>query len=165
MSQRVSQIYKSADLQRYEHGLIDLYLQMSAGAPSLLGSMIGYPVAMGCATNAGALTQTAIDTFLGSTNEVIAGTAFGATAMGTDSLGFVINCGGQIASAQIMEAWLWVATEIADAVFVSSSALTDALTTAFAVTTAGNLYGRVVLAGLDAATTTPVHIKIAYQTK
>lgn len=44
-----------------------------------------------------ALTQANIDLLLGSTNEVLADTAFGTTAFEDDDcIGLVINCGGQV---------------------------------------------------------------------
>lgn len=150
MSSTPSQL-KSADLQNNQYEELEFIVKLDSGAPSLSPASNGSPIIMGTATNTAPLTQAAIDAFLGSSSEVVAATAFGATAMGTDSLGFVINLQGQAKEAVSLEAFLYDATVIGKGVVASTSALTDALSTALAKTSLGNLYGRVVASGLDAS--------------
>lgn len=152
-------------LQTYQPEQLDIWLNVATGVPSLPAVAAGYPVIFGTATNTGNLTQAAIDAFLGSTSEIVAATAFGSTAMGTDSLGFVINLGGQAAGLLAMEATLYIAeAEITEGVTGVTTALTDALTTAVSITTAGNIYGRAVLTGFDAGSS-PVHLRILWYPK
>jgi hypothetical protein len=156
---------KNPGLQKKQPFQLDIAWSVATGVPSLPTNALGYPVIFGVATNTGSLTQTAIDTFLGSTNEVVAATAFGGTAMGTDSLGFVVNMNGQCQAGLFMTACLYDNTDPVHAgAVVSSSALTDALTTAWAVTSSGNLYGRVVLTGLDAGSS-PVLVRLLWYPK
>lgn len=143
---------KNDTLERYHPQVMTIPITITSGAPTLNANIAGFPIIMGTATNTAPLTQAAIDAFLGSSSEVVAATAFGSTAMGTDSMGFVINMNGQCAAGLTMRAGLWVSSEVEDCVAASSSALTDALSTAWTVTSAGNIYGRTVLTGLDAAT-------------
>jgi len=147
----VSTQLKGADLQNNQFEVLDFVVKLAAGVPSLSPAGNASPIIMGTATNSGNLTQAAIDAFLGSSSEVVAATAFGATAMGTDSLGFVVNLQGQARTAVSVEAFLYDATVIGVGAVASTSALTDALSTAVAKTSLGNVYGRVVATGLDAS--------------
>lgn len=155
---------KNPALQSYQPEQLDIWLTVASGVPSLPAALRGFPIIFGTATNTAPLTQTAIDAFLGSTNEVVAATAFGSTAMGTDSLGFVINMGGQAASLIAMEATLWLTSEVQDGVTGTTTALTDALSTAVCITSAGNIYGRAVLTGFDAGSS-PVRLRILWLPK
>ena len=157
----------SAALQQKEPYFLDVMLSLATGVPSLPTAVAGYPIIFGVATNAGNLTQAAIDAFLGIAGDVTAATSFGATAMGTDSLGFVINMMGQAVSAISIQACLYDATAVPVGALgqgAVTTALTDALTTKVAVTAGGNLYGRVVATGLDASSL-PLSIKIGYYLK
>lgn len=111
------------------------------------------------------LGQTTIDNLLGSVNEVIAATAFGATALGTDAFGFVINMNGQIKSV----AGASIVSNVgASGALVSASCLgqTTALPNTLPAlarvqkTSLGNLAGQFVLAGLDTATSGIVFLEV-----
>lgn len=104
-----------------------------------------------------ALGQTTIDNLLGSTNEVVAATAFGSTAMGTDAFGFVIDMDGQIKSVKAATITSNVGASGATVTAVcegQTSALPNTLPALARVqkTTGGNLAGQFVLANLDSAT-------------
>lgn len=104
-----------------------------------------------------ALGQTTIDNLLGSTNEVLAATAFGSTALGTDAFGFVINCAGQVKSVKAATITSNVGSSgasVSASCLGQTSALPNTLPALARVqkTTNGNLAGQFVLAGLDSAT-------------
>jgi hypothetical protein len=143
----------SADLQKKEPVTLDFTISLASGVPTLVSSMAGYPIIMGTSA-AAPLDQTSIDAFLGNSSDVVAATSFSSTALGVDAIGYVINMQGQAASAILAEAMLYDTTRI----FVAkqgagavTTALTSALADGFAVTPAGNLYGRFVATGLDAS--------------
>lgn len=143
--------YKSAELQKHQFEELRFVIKLASGVPSLSPASNASPIILGTATNTAPLTQAGIDAFLGSSSEVVAATAFGSTAMGTDSLGFVINLNGQAAECISVEGTLYDSTVIGKGAVASTSALTDALSTAVAATSSGNVYGRVVASGLDAS--------------
>ncbi len=104
-----------------------------------------------------ALGQTTIDNLLGSTNEVLAATAFGSTAMGTDAFGFVIAMNGQnksVKQATITSNVGAGGASVTASALGQTTALPNTLPALARVqkTTGGNLAGQVVLAGLDSAT-------------
>lgn len=112
-----------------------------------------------------ALGQTTIDNLLGSTNEVLAATAFGSTALGTDAFGFVINMNGQIRSvkgASIVSNVGTAGASVTAACLGQTTALPNTLPALARVqkTSGGNLAGQFVLAGLDAATAGIVLVEI-----
>ncbi len=113
----------------------------------------------------GDFTQAAIDALLNSTNEVLAATAFGSTAMGTDAFGFVLNCLGQVRAVRSMT----VATNIGvGGATVScvcagqTSALPNTLPALARVqtTSGGNIAAQFVITGLDAATSGLLQIRL-----
>lgn len=137
---------------------IRLFFQITAGAVTQLLTSDLPPVIVGVAS--GDFTQAAVNRLLekdstgadlsaASTAEVDVATAFGATAMGVDSIGFVISTNGQFAKAACVVATL---NTVAPRVVAQTTSLPNTLTSGLLVTPAGNLAGRVVLTGLDAAT-------------
>jgi hypothetical protein len=148
MVQAASRAYMSADLQRFEPVTLDFFIQNASETLSLDSKIAGYPILFSSA----AITQATVDAFLGSTNEIAATTAFGATAMGTDALGFVINMKGQASSALWMEVAAYQTTNLLYLVEgngTSTTVLPDTLTSGFAVTSLGNIYGRIVATNLS----------------
>lgn len=111
------------------------------------------------------LTTTAIDAFTGLTGDIVGNTAFGSTAMGTDAMGFVVDMQGQVATAVALQAILFESTFVGVGVAGTSTALTDALSTAFCVSPLGNIYGRTVLTGFDAASSKHMWLRLVVKLK
>lgn len=112
-----------------------------------------------------ALGQTTIDNLLGSTNEVLAATAFGSTALGTDAFGFVINMNGQIKSVKAASIVSNVGASGASVTAYclgQTTALPNTLPALARVqkTSGGNLAGQFVLANLDSATAGVVILEV-----
>ncbi len=118
------------------------------------------------------LTQTKVEAFLGHTSAIVCATAFGSTAMGTDVLGFVIDMtgvdpgnpgAGQAASISGVEAFFTTGSgaQALSALWVpgSRTALPNTLASAVAVSSDGDIYGHLVLTGLDAATAGYIHLR------
>ena len=146
------------DLHQPNEVLEVMYKITGAKTGEIIGptgfSTIGYDTP-GSAT--AALGQTTIDNLLSSTNEFVAATAFGATAMGTDAIGFVFNLGGQAKYTD--EGYLEIignlgGTSFSDCVQIQTTALANTLAAParLQVSSAGNVAGQYVLTGLDAAT-------------
>lgn len=154
-------------LAGHQRAVIDLhYLITGAKTGSWMSQLpeitSGYD-APGSAT--AALGQTTIDNLLGSTNEFVAGTAFGATAMGLDAFAFVLNLDGQAVYSN--EATLRVTCNIGgtttvDEVKAQITALPDTLAAParMQVSSAGNVAVQFVKAGLDAATAGLIHFEL-----
>lgn len=155
MTQPASRSLIHAPLQQFEPVTLDFIITVGASAAlTVNANILGYPMLVGSAAS-GDLTQASIDAYLGVSGDITAATSFGSTAMGTDALGYVINMGGQAKSA------LWAHADsflTANAAFLSvgagtvTTALPNTLTAGFAVTPAGNLYGRFVVTNLDSQT-------------
>jgi hypothetical protein len=118
------------------------------------------------AYDASTITQAQIDALLGSTNEFLA-SVFTSTAMGTDALGIVLDCGGQIASVQSVEI-----RSLADSAQAGQLGVVAALTNASLAAIArieksalGNLGLQLVVTGLDAAVAGQLVIKILVDLK
>lgn len=104
------------------------------------------------------LTQANIDSLLGSTNEVVASAAFGSTAMASgNTIGFVLNCGGQIDHVDHVRVLGTVAAGGSATTVVgkgTSTALTNVAITdpQVYVTASGNLAGRVNISQISSGT-------------
>lgn len=129
----------------------------------------------------GDFTQAACDALLGSTNEFVTATAFGSTAMGTDALGFILNCDGQLKSQAATTLTISgnsvTSCEVLFEVFpligttqttsIHTKAQTTVLPNSLAaparlqVSSAGNVAGQIVISGLDAATAGLLVFKIS----
>lgn len=155
-------------LGRHQGYFLNLFFAISAAKTiAFIGSDVPQATfgfdAPGSAT--AALGQTTIDNLLGSVNEVLAATAFGSTALGTDAFGFVLACEGQIKEVKSIRVLSNIGTGGAD-VNASAAGQTTALPNtlpAFArvqKTSGGNIAGQVVLTGLDAATAGLVQIQL-----
>lgn len=153
MTNPASTMLTAAPLQKKEPRVFEFLITLASGVPSLNASMLGYPVLFGVASGT-PLDQAGVDAFLGISGDITAATSFGATAMGVDSIGFVINMQGQAASAVWAEAVLYDTTRIFRLVAGAgtvTTALPNTLTEGFAVTPGGNLYGRLIPTGTDAS--------------
>jgi hypothetical protein len=118
------------------------------------------------AYDASTITQAAIDALLDSVNEILA-SVFTSTAMGTDALGLVLDCGGQIAAVHSVEI-----RSLADTTQASQLGSVAALSNASLATVArieksalGNLGLQLVVTGLDAAVAGQLVIKILVDLK
>jgi hypothetical protein len=131
---------------------------ITAGVPAYAG--VEKPdilVEKGLAGSQVILAQTAINTLLGSTNEVVTATAFEATAMAADNtLGFVLDCDGQIDRIDHIEALVDIGAPGAvpglgfGATTLASGAFTNP---EMMVTASGNIAGRVLYTNLTATGT------------
>ncbi len=160
-----SKILKNPGLQDNQQTCLDFYFSVNSNVATLLPSGdAGAPIVWGYSA-AAPLTTAAIDTFTGNTNDILGDTCFAATAMGTDSMGFVIDMQGQAEKAVAIIAVLYDTVTLGTAIAGVSTALTNSLSTALSCSTLGNLYGRVVVAGFDAASTKILHLKVICKLK
>jgi hypothetical protein len=103
------------------------------------------------------LAQAAINTLLGSTNEVVTATAFETNSMAANNtFGYVLNCGGQIEKINTVEAYVDMTTSgaIPGIGFGSTALASGAFTNPEAMVTAsGNIAGRVLYTNITATGT------------
>lgn len=167
MSSKIYQLFedKLASHQKVEVSVAYVITGAKAGrfilpSPS---AIVGY--------DTGDFSQAAIDALLGTTNEFISGTAFGATAMGTDALGLVLNLQGQSALTSECFSEASVSLGSAAAVEVACKDQTTALPNTLAapmrvqVGANGNLAVQLVVSGLDAATSGLILFRFSIQPK
>jgi len=137
-----------------------------AKAATLLNS--GFPVAT--SFDAGLDTLTEITAILPNmtTDEFVAATAFGTTAMGTGAFGFVIDMEGQARKV------LWMSCHVSgtassvpliSSVKGQSSALTNALESQVTVGSLGNVAGHLLVTGLDGLTAGLIELTIYLELK
>jgi hypothetical protein len=152
-------VLTSDALDRHQTTPIKVFLNITAAGVFAVAGNNKCRATFGSAA-AGALTdplgQTTIDQTLGSVNEVLAATAFGATAMGVDAIGGVIDCEGQIRDILDVKVRSNIGSGGAQvSVFGSgqTTALPNTLPALVRVqkTSLGNIAIQAVLAGLDAA--------------
>jgi hypothetical protein len=139
--------------------VITLPFALTAGVPAFEG--VEKPdilVEKGLAGSQVILAQAAINTLLGSTNEVVTATAFEATAMAAnDTFGFVLACDGQIEKINSIEAFVDISTAgaIPGIGFGSTALASGSFTNPEAMVTAsGNVAGRVLYTNITATGTT-----------
>jgi len=139
-------LYFQDALERYtrNRAKLDLGIAITSGVPSILGSEDPkIIIERGLAGSQVLLTQTAIDDLLGLEGDVVASTAFGATAMvADDTFGFVLACGGQVESVEMSR--LYKATASSLSLVESASALPNSAFTDLEVlvTPGGNIVVR-----------------------
>lgn len=129
---------------------LTLAFVVTSGAVTQLLTSSKLPIIFG--TAAGDFTQAAVNALLGSsgTDEIDTSVAFGSTAMGVDAFGFVLDCDGQIKDVIGLESTLYAVEQ--DNFVPKVASLPNTLTEGLLITPAGNLAGRVIPTGLDAAT-------------
>lgn len=146
----------------YAVGVVQTYrlpIAITAGVPAFEG--VAAPdmiVEKGKAGSQTLLTQALINTLLGSTNEVVASACFGTTAMAADNtLGFVLDCDGQIAEVRSVRCVTDITTSgaIPGIGYGTATALTDATfyNPEVYVSASGNIAGRVTYSNLTATGT------------
>ncbi len=160
-----NKILKNPGLSDNQSTELDFYYSFTSNVGTLLpAGDAGSPIVWGY-TAAAPLTTAAIDAFTGNVNDILGDTCFASTSMGTDSMGFVIDMGGQAAKAIALVAVLYDTVTLGTAVAGTATALTDSLSTALCCSPLGNLYGRVVVSGLDAASAKILHLKVICRLK
>ena len=139
--------------------VIALPFTLTAGVPAFEGVEVpAILVEKGLAGSQVILAQAKINTLLGSTNEVVTATAFEATAMAANNtVGFVLNCDGQIEKINAVEVYNDVTATGCETVVLgygSTALATGAFTVAQAMVTAsGNIAGRVFATDVSATGT------------
>jgi hypothetical protein len=180
MSHSLPLFLKNEKLAQSQYSTLDVMLSIT-GAKTNADNNYPYKFPALFGYDSTDLTQTLVEAFLGHTSQIVCATAFGSTAMGTDALGFVIDMGAAISvqtglssggqASQVSGIYVQAAlTSTASAAVApvtawvpgSRSALPNTLASAIAVSPEGDLYGHVVITGLDAATAGFVQIKVLY---
>jgi hypothetical protein len=159
-------VLKNSNLQQHQTETIKLALVVTAaGVLSFKGSKFPQGIVGTAPAN---FAQAAIDSLLGSTNEVVASSAFGATALGADAFGLVIQTLGQVKELVSVNVFGNVGASGAVSRAMTggqTTALTNTLPALAAaqVTANGNIALQAVLAGLDAAPVgSVVQVEIEY---
>ena len=151
-------VLKSDALARHQKAYIDLiYTVTGAKAGGFLQlaprALVAYDDAV--------ITQAQVDDLLGSTNEFVIGTIFGATAMGTNAIGLILDCDGQVAAVSGIEIRSVLgSTQAAQVGPVGTIANTLPTLPRVAVSSLGNIGIQAVISGLDAATSGNLFIRI-----
>jgi hypothetical protein len=135
-----------------------LPISIAAGVPSYAGNeKPDILVERGLAGSQVILAQSNINSLLGSTNEVVTATAFESTSMAAnDTLGFVLDCDGQIDRVDHIEVLSDIGTTgaIPGLGFGSTALASGAFTNPeIMVTASGNVAGRVILTNITATGT------------
>ena len=174
----ISRILDDVALSISQQGVIEFNFKIASGVCTATSNRSGYSPNCLIEATVGAaavaiLTQPKIDLLLGSTNEVIAATAFGTTALEDDkTLGGVINCGGQVQHIIKSEAMGFAPTAIyytsygTAAGWNSDAAITDAAIAGFQVyvTALGNIAFLLNHADLSKSTTSG-HLTLRFSVK
>lgn len=138
---------RSDMLQKSQVHEIDLLFTADAGAFSLVSPSNAAPVVF----SKDAITQSTVDALLPA-NDIVATTAFGSTAMGTDAFAVIVNCGGQVAELQAVIYEKGGAAPVH--IIPSGSALPNTLTQGAYKTAQGDVVARIIVTDLDSATAT-----------
>lgn len=161
---------KSDALQARQFHELKFLIDISgAKTAALCPAQKGSPIVFGFDAG-GSLTSASLDTFLGVTGDVVGDTCFDATSLGTDALGFVVNQEGFAKKAVYMRANVVTTAGGTPATVLIgkagvSTALTSSLSIAYAVSPAGNLYGRIIASNLDAGTAGFIELVLVFQSK
>jgi hypothetical protein len=167
MSRALTPIFvKSDKLQRCQPQSLNFRLHISGAKANVAEATLSLPLLTGYDSTD--LTQAIVEQFLGHTSAIVCATAFGSTAMGTDVIGFVLDMqggAGSIVSIEVNESLSANGAVLGQLVDGSQSALTNSLASAVAVSSDGDIYGRILCTGLDAATAGYLDITIFYRSK
>lgn len=113
--------------------------------------------------------QADADLLLGTANDVVYATSFSSTSLGTDAIGFMVAHGSAKKAIACFATYRGTVGDTTTVLvnFVGEGAVTttlpSALSNKFAVTPAGNLYGKLVITGIDACTTGTLQIVLRYE--
>lgn len=158
-----SYILANDSLARHQKASIELIYNITGAKAGKFAALA--PQAL-VAYDTAVITQPTINALLGSVNELLA-SVFTSTAMGTDALGLVLDCNGQIAAVHSVEIQSLADTAQASQLG-SVAALSNASLAAVArveKTSLGNLGLQLVVTGLDAAVAGQLVIKILVDLK
>jgi hypothetical protein len=156
-------ILSNDSLARHQKASIELIYNITGAkagkfAPLAPQALVAY--------DASVITQTAIDALLGSVNEFDAAD-FTSTAMGTDALGIVLDCGGQIAAVHSVEIQSLADSAQASQLGAVTPLINSSLPTIARIekSALGNLGLQLLVTGLDAAVAGQLVIKILVDLK
>ncbi len=160
-----AQVLKAPSLMAVQFTVLDYYFTVNSNAAVILPAGNNAARLVWGYSAATPLTTAAIDSFTGNTGDILGDTCFDATSLGTDAIGFVIDMQGQAQSAVALQAALFDSTVIWAGVAGTSTALTSSLSTALCCSPLGNLYGRAILTGFDAASTKHMWLRVVCKLK
>lgn len=147
---------------------IELFVKITGAKTASVIPTLGTPGAI-IGFDAGDFTQAASDALIGTGDIAAVTTSFGSTRMGTDTMGFILNCNGQVRKLVAMQAFIHgdagATVNSVQGVQGTTTALTDANTIACCITTLGNLYGSIILSNLDSVTNGFVRLVFHVKTK
>lgn len=162
-----SQYYWNDKVQQGQYTVLRLAWNITgAKAASLIND--GFPVVT--SFDAGLDTLAEITAALPdmTTDEFVAATAFGSTAMGTGAFGFVIDMGGQVRRVR----WMTVhvsgtasSVPLISSVIGQTTALTDSLASQVTAGSLGNVAGHILVTGLDGLTSGVIEINLHLELK
>jgi len=156
-------------LQSAQLDCIELYVKITAA--KTVSQFMGASAPAIFVFDAGDSSQTAVDTLLGTASDITYATSFGSTALGSNAFGFVVKHGKakKAIYATVQNYQSAGGTPAVDAfrsingAGADTTALANTLTDGFAVTAAGNLYGRYIgNSNLDATTAGTILIRLFY---
>lgn len=152
-------IFRSDALARHQKAFIDLIYVVSGAKAGSFAQLA--PRTLVAYDNGTAPTQAEIDALLGSTNEFVQATVFGATALGINTIAAIIDCDGQIQNVSGIEIRSVLGTT-QGALVGPQVALADTLPVnpRVAVSALGNVAIQAAITGLDAATSGSLFIRI-----
>lgn len=162
---------KSDALQRSQPNKVALMYVITGAKAGRFVALTFPPALVGY--DAASLTTAIINAFMLSqqdpapAGDIPGDTCFDSTSLGTDAIGFVLSMQGQAKQAVAMKATVQLGTSAPVEILqeASQSALTSSLSTAVAASASGNMYGRIVSTGLDAATSGYVLIELLFSAK
>lgn len=178
MSHLLPLFLKNEKLARSQYVILDSIITIT-GAKTYADQQYPYTFPALYGYDSTDLTQTKVEAFLQHPSAITCATSFGSTALGTDTLGFVVDTAGlylpnpavvgqrpsvgQVASV----AGLQVAANLGgtgSSYWVpgtppSTTILPNTLPSAIGVSSDGDPYGHVVITGLDAATSGFIHLR------
>lgn len=157
-------VLKNPDLARNQPHVLEYYLKVTGAKTNAQLAYLANPVILTGYDAATTLTQAGVDAFLGIASTIPCSVCFDSTSLGTDAIGFVLNLQGQCQTVIGYElSGQLGGTNIAlQLVQASQSALTSSLSSAVAAAD-GNVYGRAVVSGLDAATAGYLKLRVLYK--
>lgn len=116
-------------------------------------------------TSFGAIaSQSVIDDFLGTTNEFLVA-QFDATAMGVNAFAAIVNMAGQVDELMSCEAYFDAGTFVPRAIPAVATLASSTLSSECAKGSKGNMAIRVILTGIDAATSGILCVKFFFKSK
>jgi hypothetical protein len=153
-------IVKEDQLAGHQKRKVELYYQITGAKTGQYLNPFPRTVTGYDATD---FTQAKIDTLLGSSGEFDASTGFASVAMGTDAMGIVLDCAGQVDfdADNMIEVFAQLGSTFTGGSARGQTAVlpnTLAAPVRMQISSKGNVGIQIVLTGLDAATTGMIHV-------